>query len=212
MKNIKTTSILCLLVLLQSCSSYLQDSLNVSKTKKKYDKILVVARTQNDLARINFENKVVQYLSESGVNAISSKNLPLTKVIKDNINKEEAEKIRKQLVTEGFDGVIVTNLITSEQYVEVVEGNPSIYYGGYYGRFGGYYGYYPSTYWEPDRMETGVRYIFESNLYDVRLSESDNLEWIGRFKIDNPNNIKSTSDKYAKELVKTLLKESIQEE
>ena len=61
-------------LLITSCaSSYLQDSSNTSKIKKKYDKILVVAKAKDKIARLNFENQVVQDFAVNGIKAFSSK-------------------------------------------------------------------------------------------------------------------------------------------
>ena len=195
-------------ILIGGCGSYLQSSLNVNGEKSAYNKILVVAKTKDEFARISFENQVETRLLEYGVNSVSSIEVNATRNLVDQMSPEKVEELRKNLVSQGFDGVIISNLISQEQYLEVVEGDVSGY-PGYYGRFGRYYGYYPSMYWEPDRLETGVRYTFESNLYDLKKTSGNNLSWIGRFKVSNPNNIKNSIDKYAKELAEVLLQEAI---
>ena len=54
------TSGFMVLFLLGCGTTYLKKSSNVSKTKKKYDKILVVARAKDKVARIKFEDQVVK--------------------------------------------------------------------------------------------------------------------------------------------------------
>ncbi|MEM7549309.1 MAG: hypothetical protein AAF363_06540 [Bacteroidota bacterium] len=51
----------------------------------------------------------------------------------------------------------------------------------------------------------------ESLLYDLRESTKENsLHWIGKIKVTNPSDFDKASDKYAKALVKKLMKEAIE--
>ena len=136
-------------------------------------------------------------------------NLDITRRVKEEISETEMVQIKQALLAGNFDGVIITNLVNREQYLQVVQGDATAY-PGYYGRFNRYYGYYYPISWEPDRLEAGVRYSFESNLYDLRMTEGNNLSWIGRFKVTNPDEIGKSIDKYANELVEVLVKEAIQ--
>jgi hypothetical protein len=84
------------------------------------------------------------------------------------------------------------------------------YYPVRYGRYGRYVGAYPMTSWEPDRLQTGVEYILETCLYDIRVNDGDNLEWVGRFKVRDPSDLTKVTEKYVKELVDALMESSIQ--
>ncbi len=97
-------------------SSYLKDSSNVSNSKKQYDKILVVAKAKDNVARLKFENQVVQDFAANGIEATSSMS-----VIK----------------TESFS---------------------------------------------------------------KEVTEKDNLQWVGRFKVKDPRSLVKTIEKYSKEL------------
>lgn len=203
---------LILLLTLSSCSSkYLTSSSNVSQEKKNYDKILVVAISNDLTSRIRFENQVVNDFAERGVTALSSMDV----IKKDSFNKKlteaEIDMLRNTLKEAGFDGIIITNLIDASQYTDVIPGNTNTaYYPARYGRFGRYYSYYPVTYWEPDQVVTGVKYTLESVLYDLRIDNTDNLQWVGRFQVKDPSSISKAVTKYADELVEALLETSIQ--
>ena len=60
MKRSISISGFMVLFMLGRGTTYLKKSSNVSKTKKKYDKILVVARAKDKVARIKFEDQVVK--------------------------------------------------------------------------------------------------------------------------------------------------------
>lgn len=192
------------------CSSYLTSSENVGKTKKTYEKVLVLGRSKDNTTRLKFENQVVEQLKANGVNAIASYTIDGTKDLNRKFSESEVQDVKKKLVSEGFDGAIITNLVNSEEYTDVIPGNSSTaYIPARYGRFGRYYAYYPVTTWEPDQLKTGIKYVLESSLYNIKTQDGDNLQWVGRFELKDPTSLEGTSSNYAKELVGALLKQSI---
>lgn len=197
--------------LLAECgNSYLRESTNVSNIKKSYDKILVVARTKDKIARIRAEGLVVNELGLRGVKAESSVDVIKTENFSEEMSDEEIETLISQLLDAGFSGVLITNVINREQYKDVIRGGSNIeYQPPQYGRFGQYYNYYPATSWEPDRIAKGVDYTVESCLYDITVDQKDNLQWVGRFKLKNPEDIKEAIAQYSKELADTLIDQSI---
>lgn len=198
-------------ILLADCSnSYLRESTKVSNVKKKYDKILVVAHTKDRIARIRAEGLVVNDLGLRGVNAASSVDVIQTENFSKELSESEIKVLISQLLEAGFSGVLITNVINTEQYKDVIPGGSNVdYQPPQYGRFGQYYNYYPATSWEPDRIETAVDYTVESCLYDITSAKQDNLQWVGRFKLKNPRDIKEAIAQYSKELVDALLDQSI---
>jgi hypothetical protein len=197
--------------LLAGCSStYLRESSNVSNIKKKYDKILVVAHTKEKVARIRAEGLVVNELELRGVNAASSVDVIQTEKFSKEMSEDEIEILVSQLLDAGFSGVLITNVINTEQYKDVIPGGSNVgYQSPQYGRFGEYYSYYPATSWEPDRIETGVDYTVETCLYEITETKQDNLQWVGRFKLKNPKDIKEAIAQYSKELADALIDQSI---
>lgn len=196
---------------LSSCkTTYLKQSTNVSNVKKSYDKVLIVSRSKDKTARIKAEQQLVKDLAARGVNAESSMRVIQTESFSKELTEEDLDNLRKKLIADGYDGIVITNLINTEQYQDVIPGGAGTgYYPMRYGRFGRYYGYYPVNYWEPDRIETGVEYTVESCLYDLTEEQKDNLQWIGRFKLRNPTDLMATIEKYSTELADELLAQSI---
>ncbi|WP_435624286.1 hypothetical protein [Flagellimonas sp.] len=209
----KTPTILpcfLLVLLLSSCSSYLTSSENVSNARNDYEKILVVGRSKDNTARIKFENSVVSQLAEQGLNGISSYAENAMVDINKKYSDSELVTLKKRLMSNGYDGVIVTNLINTEAYTDVVPGGTSTaYVPARVGRFGRYLTYYPVTTWEPDQLKSGTKYIFESSLYRLAEKAGDNLQWVGRFEVKDPSSLEKTVNNYATDLTKALVKNSI---
>jgi len=206
----KLVSYLFIIVFLSSCSSYLTSSENISKTKTAYEKILVIGRSKDQTARIKFENQVVAKLKENGVMAKASYEVNDTKTLRNEVSESKTAALVESLLSQGFDGAILTNLINTEEYTDVIPGNSSTtYVPARYGRFGRQIGYYPISTWEPDQLKTGTKYIFESSFYKLSKKKGGNLEWIGRFELKDPTSLEKTTSNYAKELVGELLKSNI---
>ena len=202
---------LLLCLFLTGCAStYLQQSTNISGVKKSYNKILVVSKTKDLTARLNGERQVVNDLKSKGVNAASSIDLIKTESFDKELTNQELDDLVQRLLAEGFEGVLVSNLIDASEYTDVIPGSMrTSYVPVRYGRFGAYYGAYPATYWEPDRVEKGIEYTLESVLYDITTRDKDNLQWVGRFKVRNPSNLMKTIQKYSSELANELVAQSI---
>lgn len=211
MKIFVPVLLLCCFALAGCSSSYMTSSTNVSNKKKSYNKVLVVAKTKNKTARIRFEDQVVLDLAAVGVAAASSMDVIKVESFDKELTEKDLDRLRNNLASSGYDGVLVTNLVDASQYTDVVPGGTSrAYYPARYGRFGRYYGYYPVTYWEPDQVRTGVQYILESALYDISDNDGDDLQWVGQFKVKDPSSINKTVEKYSKELTAALKESSIE--
>ncbi|MEM8926656.1 MAG: hypothetical protein AAGC45_00515 [Bacteroidota bacterium] len=201
---------LIVLPLFCGCSSYLTGYENVSNIKNTYEKILVIGRSKSKTARIKFENGVVDELKESGISAVASHAAKTIIDFNKKYSESELGALKKKLMTNGIDGVIVTNLINTEEYTDVIPGGTSTtYVPTRIGRFGRYLTYYPVTTWEPNELKSGTKYIFESSLYHLVESSGEDLQWVGNFEIKDPTSLENTVNNYAKNLTKALIKGSI---
>ena len=172
----------------------------MSKEKKQYDKILVVAQTADKVVRYKFENQLVQDFALLGIKAIPSKEVIHSDLFEKELSEQDIETLKNQLKQDGYSGVVVTNLINTNNYADVVSGGVSTgYLPVRYGRFRSYYQAYPVSYWEQDQVETGVEYTLESCLYDIRVDTKDNLQWVGSFKVKDPQSVIKTIEKYSLE-------------
>ena len=210
MKNILFISLLSFLFL--GCStSYLTQSRNYSNSKRSYDKIAVIGVSKSHLARTQFEEEVVAKLQASGVHAVASIHSGISIPMEaEAFSDAQTEEINRLLLEAGFDGALVTNLVNTSQYTDVLPGTGYIgFYPVRYGRFGRYTAFYTIPYWEPDRMISGTRYVLESCLYALDNGKADNLQWVGLFELKDPRNLNTVTLKYASELSEALLRECV---
>ena len=192
-------------------TTYLEQSTNVSSSKRSYNKILVVSRTKDVSARVNGERQIVDELAKKGVTAVSSIDVIKTESFDKELTEKELDDLVNNLLAQGYEGVIVNNLVDASEYTDVIRGSArTAYVPARYGRFGRYYTAYPATYWEPDRIETGVIYTLESCLYDITDRDEDNLQWVGRFRVKDPTNFTKVIEKYSVELASELMVQSIE--
>ncbi|MGB5238061.1 MAG: hypothetical protein WBM43_03395 [Flavobacteriaceae bacterium] len=201
---------ICAFLLMGCATTYLQQSTNVSNVKKNYDKILVVSRSKDLSARLKTERQMVSDLNARGVKAESSIDVIKTESFNKELSEQELDDLVDKLLLEGYQGVVLTNLVDASQYSDIIPGSTrTAYMPVRYGRFGRYYSAYPATYWEPDRVETGVVYTLESCFYDITAKGEDNLQWVGRFKVKDPSDLITVIQKYSQELTTELLAQSI---
>ncbi len=209
MKRILPLLVLAALIFTGCATTYMTNSTNVSNQKKNYDKILVVYREGDMTGRIALENQIVRDLAARGVSAVSSIQVIKTDSFQKELSEAELDQLVESLLSAGYTGVLVTNLLDKSQYTQVTPGATYGGYGGFYGGFGSYYGAYPMMYREPDRVTTGIEYILESVLFDITDKDGENLQWIGRFSVKNPSDLQKTVAKYSEELVTELMANSI---
>lgn len=203
---------LCVSLLLLSCgSTYLSNSRQVVVKKKSYSKILVVSRGKNEIARSLLEQDIARALEGKGTNAVAyHKESGIGVPVDVELSEEEVTSLRQRVTDMGFDGVIVTHIVNVEEYKELI---PSGVYPStdpnYYGQWGYYWTYYPVYDIAPGTSVSGTRFELESALYDIRSTGGNSLQWLGRFKLEDPEDIQRATSQYAKELVGALMEKSI---
>ena len=180
---------------------------NLSSVEEK--NILVVARTDNKMARIAFEEAMANDLRKAGMNATES----YLKFSNHNPNEKMEEGTMKALIEkEGFYGVVMSvvkdyneSLVTEESGGYYAGG--TTYYGGYPGYYGGFYGYYNSprsysTYgnYVPSTTTTRVSksYILETLIYNLDEPEGKQLIGVVTSQIIDPSSVTETAKKYSK--------------
>jgi len=197
---------------LSSCgSTFMTQSQAVVKTKKSYSKILVISRGKNEIARSLLEQDIARELGGHGVNAVAYHKASGIGVPVDvELSDAQLEDLKTQVLDGGYDGAIITHLINVEEYRDLI---PSGVYPStdpnFYGQWGYYWVYYPVYDIAPGYTVENVRLELESALYDIRSTGGNSLHWLGRFKLEDPEDIQKATGQYAKELVSAMMKESI---
>lgn len=155
-----------------------------------FSKLLVIGVAENEESRQAFENAFVQAIANEGGGA-----QPSLSVLPKSTQLEEQE-IRAALEAGGYDGVLITRLLSVDKDQEYTPAstydNPRTRYytaggGGMYGR--GFYGFYGTTYaqvHEPGYFETSTIIRLETSLYSVA---TDGLVWTGQSETIDPASI-----------------------
>jgi hypothetical protein len=218
-KSISLIAIVSVIILLNACSSVTVlnswKADNASTVKEK--NLLVIARTDNNTARIAFENEIVNQLTAKGIKATAS----FTKYPKLNPDKkitdEKADMIKSMLKDAGFNGVVLTVIKeTQELSKTVTEGGGyagGTYYGYYPRYYGGFYGYYyhPMSYStlgnyveQTSTTYTSKNYILETVVYNLDEPEEKQLVAVVTSKIEEPENAAKAAKQYVRAISKSF--------
>ncbi|MFT5848673.1 MAG: hypothetical protein ACJARX_001201 [Psychroserpens sp.] len=225
MKSIKQIAVLVIITLFfQNCAStkvldaWKAEPSVVELFKEK--KVLVIARTSNDRARLAFEQEIVKALGERGIKATES----YSKAPKIHPNREMSEErlnfIKGLMKSEGFDAVVLT-VIKDKKVTERVTSN-GIYFGASYGNYypgyyGGFYNYYSYPYaygsyydsfggYIPTSTSTSydTKYVLETVAYNLDEGEENQLVAVVTMSIDNPKEAYKTAGKYVDLMIENL--------
>ncbi len=156
-----------------------------------FKKLFVIGVAQNEESRKGFENAFTTAIVALGGQAEASWH-----TLPQDDQLEEAE-IRTAIEGGGFDGVVITRLLSVDKDKEYTPATthmnarttyyPGAGYGYGYGR--GYYGFYGTTYaqiHDPGYFETSTTLRLETNLYSV----ADNgLVWSGQSDTVDPKSV-----------------------
>ena len=173
-----------------------------------FTKLLVVGVASDEESRQAFENAFANAIVDAGGGAETSWSvLPKEEQL-------EEDELRAAIKAGGFDGVLVTRLLSVDKDQEYTPAstysNPRTrYYGGGGGGLYGYgfYGFYGTT-WaqvhEPGYFETSTTLKLETNLYSVA---TDGLVWTGQSKTVDPDSVPD-----ARESITTAVATKLKEE
>ena len=206
-------------VLLSSCSSVkVLDSWKGDNLATMSDKnILVIARTDNQQARIAIEEAMANDIRKAGFKATES----YLKFNSMNPNKKvDPEKVQAMIEKAGFKGVVMNvlkdyneSMVTEESGGYYAGG--TTYYGGYPGYYGGFYGYYHNPYsystygnYVPSSSTTRISksYILETLIYNLDEPEGKQLVSVVTTQIIDPGSVTKTAKDYSKLVFNSLKK------
>lgn len=189
---------------------------NISSLRGK--RILVIARTANDQARIAFEEEISKKMRESGLDATESfKKFPKLTPDKQ-LTQEQIEMVKSIIQGEGYDGVVLS-VLKDVQEATRVESDGGYYAGASYSSYypmyyGGFYGYYShpmsySSYGNYVPSSTTVRtsktFVLETVAYNLDQPETNQLVAVVTSKVEDPDSVYDTAEDYAKAIAKGLM-------
>ena len=176
-----------------------------------FKNMLVIGVAENDESRQAFENAFAKSIGDEGGQARGSWSvLPKSEQL-------EEDELRAAIAAGGFDGVLVTRLLSVDKEQEYTPAstydNPRTRYyttgggGGLYGY--GFYGFYGTTYaqvHEPGYFETSTTIRLETNLYSVA---TDALVWTGQSETVDPASIPDARESMTAAVAKKLKEERL---
>lgn len=224
-KAIRVITILAISIIIQGCGSGVK-VINAWKAEKsavdlfKEKKILVIARTADNQARVAFELELAEALRAKGLNAIES----YTKAPKIHPEREMTEErlkfIMSILKSEGINAIILT-AVKDKKLTQTTTSN-GIYMGasyGYPGYYGGFYNYYRHPYaYGPyysgfggyiptgTTTSTSTEYVLETVAYNLDEATENQLVAVVTTTLKNPKDAYKTAEKYVVKILESLQK------
>jgi len=228
-KNLHILLALFAVIILYNCGSvkvrdlWTGEDEAIAKFKEK--KILVLARTADNTARIAFEEALANELREKGYNATESfKKFPKIYAQKE-ISEERIAFVQSILDSEGYNGIVIVAVKNTEQVtttsssgvgVGVSAGYPG-YYGGYPGYYGGFNNYYRTPYaYGPyynsfggyiptsTSTRTSTNYALETVFYNLDEPEENQLVAVVTTDLEDPKEAYKAANKYVETMVKAF--------
>ena len=190
----------------------------IAKFKEK--KILVLARTADNTARIAFEEALANELRANNYKATESfKKFPKIYAQKE-ITEERVAFIESILNSEGYNGIVI--VAVKDQESTTTTSSSGIGVGvsagyGYPGYYGGFYNYYRTPYaYGPyynsfggyiptsTSTSTSTTYILETVFYNLDEPEENQLVAVVTSELDDPKEAYKTAQKYVETMVKSF--------
>jgi hypothetical protein len=166
-----------------------------------FQKLFVIGVGEDDGTRRLFEDTFAKAIASEGAAAQASwGHLPQSEQLTE-------EQIRGAIEGGGFDGVLITRVMSVDQNQEYVPPSthtvPTTSYGY------GYYGYYGASYavvHEPGYFKTNTTFRLETNLYSVATGD---LVWSGQSETLNPESLTDVIDSMTTAVAKKLKSEKL---
>jgi hypothetical protein len=166
-----------------------------------FKKLFIIGVGEDEGGRRLFEDTFAKALAYQGTSAQASWGvLPQSTQLTE-------EQVLGAVEGGGFDGVLITRLLSVDQSEEYVPGSTYVVPPTYYGH--GYYGYYGSSYdvvHQPGYFKTNTTFRVETNLYAVA---GGGLVWSGQSETLNPESLTDVIDSMTAAVAKKLKQEKL---
>jgi hypothetical protein len=206
-----------ILIALSSLTACNKTKTNISQSYRNpgfeetvFKKLLVVGVASDEESRQAFENAFAKAIADGGGGAQASWSvLPKEEQL-------EEDELRAAIEAGGFDGVLVTRLLSVDKEQEYTPASTynhprtRYYAGGGGGLYGyGFYGFYGTTFaqvHEPGYFETSTTLRLETNLYSVA---TDGLVWTAQSETVDPDSIPDARDSMTTAVANKLKQERL---
>lgn len=204
MKNPLVYLVLFALTLLQSCTSsdLVENWKNPEIDVFRAEKVLVLAMSKDAKNRKLFEKKLVDELMSKGVNAVNSKDFFSDEFVSRPPTDSELEALENELLSEGFDAILVSRVIGAEDKVTLVQSYQN--FNRTFNDFEEDYNSNQDLYVEDERLEKYTVYHAESALYCICPTKEREVIWRGSIDVTQPDSDRKAIKDYINMLMWTL--------
>ena len=167
------------------------------------NKVLVVGMTPNSNSRRIFEEEMVSVIEGEG-NTIAVRSIDFFEHSLTTSRKSEIElnEIEEQLLQAGFDAIILSKVIGSENKTSLIKAINNLHHN--FGNFRDDYFINQDLYNERDQIETSTIYHTETTLYCICPEKERELIWTGSIDLINPQKAERSIRDYVKLIKKTF--------
>ena len=164
--------------------------------------VLVVGMVQDDNARMEFETRFADALKEQGVDAVRSIDLFDVEFTSSKRSEKELEEVEQQLLDKGFDAILFTKVVGTENRRTFKEHLNNI--DKMFVRFSNDYLEHQDIYYDPEYYDSFNIYHAETSLYCICVGKEINLIWRGEVDVAEPANVGKAIDSYIKVITKSM--------
>jgi hypothetical protein len=204
MKNPLMYIAFLVLIIGQSCTSsdLVENWKNPEIDEFHAEKVLVLAMSKDAKNRKLFERKLVDQLKSKGVNAVNSGDFFSDEFTSRPPTESELEALENELLTEGFDAILVSKVIGAEDKVTLVQSYQN--FNRTFNDFEEDYNSNQNLYVEDERLEKYTVYHAESALYCICPTKEREVIWRGSIDVTQPDSDRKAIKDYIKMLMWTL--------
>lgn len=197
--------ILLTIIILHSCGSVTKVTgfwNEEDYMRKTYNKIGVIAITNNIQNRDVVETKFAEKFRLNGYQAVECSKFLTPKIMQskdDNVISDLLEK-------NGIDGFLIVSVLDIKESTHYVPGTSTYYPQPYYGHYHDYYYYQYDRVNSPGYYEKTVQLFLESNFYNVNDTK---LVSTIQSETDNPSDVYDLADSFSNTIVKTMIENGV---
>jgi len=205
----KFLSLIFVILLLTSCSStqLVERWKNPEIDIYVPSKILVVGLTSDHTARTAFENQLKNELELRGAEVVMSLNMFKGQSGSEKMNEEDLEDLENQLTDEGFDTILLTEIVGIEN--KVVHRRDYRKHIQLSRSFEEEYLMQKQWHFDADEYEEYQIYKAETLMYCICPIKDRELLWKGYINISDPQSVHKTVDDYVKLVIAALEQEQL---
>lgn len=196
-------AVLCVIILLGCSSTELVENWkNPDIILFNANKVLLVGMTNNEKARIKFENKLIKEFNNRGVEAMRSLDVFDVDFNDSRKTEKELDYFEKTLLDKDFDAILLTKIIGSENRQSLKKTMDQLY--GSSDGFSEDYRRHQNIYYDPEYYDNYTVYNAETSLYCICPGKERSLIWRGSIDVLDPKNIQKTIDDYIKLIIMAM--------